>query len=162
MRHGVDLDTQHRENKAYEYPSMLAYLYPATTIINTSQGIMRFVSEPTTPTGHTGLTSGLGQGYTDSGRHHRRTETHPFMLSSRRKPRRLPLVFRFIKGAVHGAIIIPVICHAIFTACIIILDKYAFATVGLPSTIVRFHLRFLHRYDRMSNGGNMKRSRLCP
>ncbi|KAH8705355.1 Bestrophin, RFP-TM, chloride channel-domain-containing protein [Talaromyces proteolyticus] len=89
---------------------------------------MRF-SEPTTPTGPTN--PGLGQG-----RHHFRSGTHPFMLSTRSKPRRLPLVFRFIKGAIHGAILIPVICHAVFTAIVVVLDHYAFNTVGLPSTII--------------------------
>lgn len=85
---------------------------------------MRF-SEPTTPTGAT-----------SHARHHFRSGTHPFMLSSRKKPRRLPLVFRFIKGAIHGAILIPVFCHAVFTTLVVVLDRYVFNTVGLPTSIV--------------------------
>jgi putative membrane protein len=94
---------------------------------------MRF-SEPTTPTG--AAAPNLGHGF-PSTRHHFRAGTHPFMLSSRKKPRRLPLVFRFIKGAIHGAILIPVFCHAVFTAVVVVLDRHVFNTVGLPSTIVR-------------------------
>lgn len=99
---------------------------------------MRFISEPTTPTGtpRPGQGLGLGPDVSNDGRYHRRTGTHPSLLSSRRKPRRWPLVFRFIKGAVHGAIIVPVIWHAIFTAFVVWLDKYVFESVGLPSTIV--------------------------
>lgn len=41
-----------------------------------------------------------------------------------------------MKGAVHGAIIFPVLWHAIFTAVVVVLDKYAFESVGLPSTII--------------------------
>ena len=50
---------------------------------------------------------------------------------------RWPLVLRFIKGAIHGVILIPVVCHALFTALIVCLDKYVYDIVGLPSTIVR-------------------------
>lgn len=49
---------------------------------------------------------------------------------------RWPLVFRFIKGAVHGAILLPVTLHAMFTAFVVCLDRYVFDTVGLPSSIV--------------------------
>ncbi|KAJ5120324.1 uncharacterized protein N7515_009712 [Penicillium bovifimosum] len=68
---------------------------------------------------------------------HQRRGTHPHRLSSRLKPRRRwPLVFRFIKGAIHGAILFPVFLHAMFTALIVYLDTYVFETVGLPSTII--------------------------
>ncbi|KAB8217966.1 Bestrophin, RFP-TM, chloride channel-domain-containing protein [Aspergillus novoparasiticus] len=49
---------------------------------------------------------------------------------------RWPLVFRFIKGAIHGAIIVPVLFHALFTAFVVYLDLYIFDTVGLPSSII--------------------------
>ncbi|PIG90186.1 UPF0187 domain protein [Aspergillus arachidicola] len=62
--------------------------------------------------------------------------THPHLLSHRQKPRRWPLVFRFIKGAIHGAIIVPVLFHALFTAFVVYLDLYIFDTVGLPSSII--------------------------
>ncbi|KAF5858773.1 hypothetical protein ETB97_003775 [Aspergillus alliaceus] len=62
--------------------------------------------------------------------------THPHLLTTRQKPRRWPLVFRFIKGAIHGAIIVPVLFHALFTAFVVCLDLYIFDTVGLPSSII--------------------------
>ncbi|KAJ5697425.1 Bestrophin/UPF0187 [Penicillium malachiteum] len=68
--------------------------------------------------------------------HHERRSTHPHLLSSRRKPRRWPLVFRFIKGAIHGEILVPVFLHSLFTAFVVYLDTYVFNTVGLPSTII--------------------------
>ncbi|PKY00085.1 UPF0187 domain protein [Aspergillus campestris IBT 28561] len=68
--------------------------------------------------------------------HHQRTGTYPHLLTARRKPRRWPLVFRFVKGAIHGAIILSVIFHALFTSFIVYLDQYVFDTVGLPSSII--------------------------
>ncbi|KAL5343220.1 UPF0187-domain-containing protein [Aspergillus crustosus] len=88
-------------------------------------------SELPTPTLSRQNTSLLGHD-----RHHSRASTHPHLLSTRRKPRRWPLVFRFIKGAIHGAILVYVILHAAFTAFIICLDQYVFDTVGLPNTII--------------------------
>lgn len=49
---------------------------------------------------------------------------------------RWPLVFRFIKGAIHVEILLPVFLHAVFTAFVVYLDTYAFDTVGIPSSIV--------------------------
>lgn len=46
------------------------------------------------------------------------------------------MVFRFIKGAIHAAILLPVFLHAAFTAFVVWLDQYVFDTVGLPSSIV--------------------------
>ncbi|KAN0079219.1 Bestrophin, RFP-TM, chloride channel domain containing protein [Elaphomyces granulatus] len=70
-------------------------------------------------------------------RHHERADTHPFLLSKRRhKPRRCPLVFRFIKGAIHSEIIIPIICHSIVATAVVCLDKFVFGTLGLPSMII--------------------------
>ncbi|GAQ42706.1 hypothetical protein AtubIFM55763_009481 [Aspergillus tubingensis] len=68
--------------------------------------------------------------------HHYRAGTHPHLLTSRSKPRRWPLVFRFIKGAIHAAILLPVFLHAAFTAFVVYLDIYVFDTVGLPSSII--------------------------
>ncbi|KOS39459.1 hypothetical protein ACN38_g9696 [Penicillium nordicum] len=85
-------------------------------------------SEPPTPT--------LSRQNTTIQGHHQRRGTHPHRLSSRAKPRRWPLVFRFIKGAIHGAILVPVFLHAVFTALIVYLDTYVFETVGLPSSII--------------------------
>ncbi|KAG2417712.1 hypothetical protein HFD88_008931 [Aspergillus terreus] len=86
-------------------------------------------SEPPTPTlsrQNTSLVNG----------HHYRRGTHPHQLSTRRKPRRWPLVFRFVKGAVHGQILLPVVLHAMFTAFVVCLDRYIFDTVGLPNSII--------------------------
>ncbi|KAJ5894237.1 hypothetical protein N7495_005928 [Penicillium taxi] len=69
-------------------------------------------------------------------RAHQRRSTHPHLLSMRRKPRRWPLVFRFIKGAIHGQILLPVFLHALFTAFVVYLDTYVFETVGLPTSII--------------------------
>ncbi|KAL4920571.1 Bestrophin, RFP-TM, chloride channel-domain-containing protein [Aspergillus aurantiobrunneus] len=89
-------------------------------------------SELPTPTLSRQNTSVLG----NHGRHHSRASTHPHLLSTRHKPRRWPLVFRFIKGAIHGAILVYVIFHAVFTAFVICLDRYVFDTVGLPNSII--------------------------
>ncbi|TQB68985.1 hypothetical protein MPDQ_002448 [Monascus purpureus] len=87
-------------------------------------------SEPTTPT--------LSRQNTlrPNGGHHYRRDTHPHQFSSRTKPRRWPLVLRFIKGAIHGAILVPVCFHALFTALVVWLDRYIFVTVGLPNSII--------------------------
>jgi hypothetical protein len=37
---------------------------------------------------------------------------------------RWPLVFRFIKGAIHVEILLPVFLHAMFTAFVVYLDTY--------------------------------------
>ncbi|KAL4939706.1 Bestrophin, RFP-TM, chloride channel-domain-containing protein [Aspergillus oleicola] len=84
----------------------------------------------------TNIHGAYGQGQGGHSRHHSRSSTHPHLLSSRKKPRRWPLVFRFIKGAIHGAILVYVVFHAVFTAFVIVLDKYVFDNVGLPNTII--------------------------
>lgn len=69
-------------------------------------------------------------------RHHRRTPSmHPGFNVARNKPRRWPLVLRFIKGAIHGAIFLPVSLHALFTALIVYLDSTV-GEFGLPSSII--------------------------
>ncbi|KAF7718537.1 Bestrophin, RFP-TM, chloride channel family protein [Penicillium ucsense] len=86
-------------------------------------------SEPGTPT--------LSRQSTfTQGRHHQRRLTHPHLLSSRRKPRRWPLVFRFIKGAIHAQILVSVFLHALFTAFVVYLDNHVFETVVLPPSII--------------------------
>ncbi|EAS28054.3 uncharacterized protein CIMG_13595 [Coccidioides immitis RS] len=73
---------------------------------------------------------------TTNTQHHQRRATHPFMKSHRSKPRRWPLVLRFIKGAVHSAVLVPLICHALFTVLVVCLDKYVYDSLGLPPTII--------------------------
>ncbi|KAJ5690022.1 Bestrophin/UPF0187 [Penicillium macrosclerotiorum] len=70
------------------------------------------------------------------GRQHKRRTTHPYLLSARKKPRRWPLAFRFIKGAIHAEILLPLFLHAVFTAFVVYLDNYVFDSVGLPSSII--------------------------
>lgn len=69
-------------------------------------------------------------------RRHRRRPTYPLLHSARRKPRRWPLVLRFIKGAIHGAIIIPIVCHAMFAVAIVCLHRYAHVDLDVPGTII--------------------------
>lgn len=72
----------------------------------------------------------------DEGRHHQRTPTIPFARSTRQKPRRWPLALRFIKGAIHGAIILPVTLHGLFAALIVFLDQHLDGSLGLPASII--------------------------
>ncbi|KAK2748120.1 hypothetical protein FQN57_001244 [Myotisia sp. PD_48] len=91
---------------------------------------MRFVDPPSTNNGNSNNSRNGGA------KHHFRRATHPFRKSHRTKPRRWPLVLRFIKGAIHGAILIPVLCHALFTVLVVCLDKYVYDSLGLPPTII--------------------------
>ncbi|KAI9827823.1 MAG: Mitochondrial-processing peptidase subunit alpha [Thelocarpon impressellum] len=50
--------------------------------------------------------------------------------------RRWPLVLRFIKGAIHVAIFVPVVLHALFTVLVVYLDQYVNPNLGLPSSII--------------------------
>ncbi|KAF2281114.1 UPF0187-domain-containing protein, partial [Westerdykella ornata] len=69
--------------------------------------------------------------------HHHRTPTYPLSHSHRRKPRRLPLVLRFSKGAVHTLILLPVTLHMLFTALIVYIDRNVPGlSIGVPSTII--------------------------
>ena len=70
------------------------------------------------------------------GRHHTRRPTYPLAHATRQKPRRLPLVLRFAKGAVHGIILIPVILHSLFTVLIVYLDRHVTGNLGLPASII--------------------------
>ena len=70
--------------------------------------------------------------------------TMPFESSSRRKPRRWPLVLRFIKGAIHYDIAIPVVVHTLFAALVVVLNRFVSQHIVLPSSIVRT-LRLVHK-----------------
>lgn len=65
-----------------------------------------------------------------------RRPTYPLAHAFRQKPRRLPLVLRFAKGAIHGVIIGPVILHSLFTVLIVYLDTYVAGNLNIPSTII--------------------------
>lgn len=59
----------------------------------------------------------------------------PLMNRARRKPRRIPLVLRFIKGSIHSEILVPVILHGLFAALIVYLDDYTDYTPHLPGSL---------------------------
>lgn len=65
-----------------------------------------------------------------------RAPTYPLAHSFRQKPRRLPLVLRFAKGSIHGAIYIPVVLHSLFTALIVFLDTFPTVHISIPATII--------------------------
>ncbi|KAG9200544.1 hypothetical protein G6514_006886 [Epicoccum nigrum] len=72
----------------------------------------------------------------DPNHHPTRIPTYPLAHSFRQKPRRLPLVLRFAKGSIHGAIYIPVILHSLFTALIVYLDTFPRVHISIPATII--------------------------
>jgi putative membrane protein len=65
-----------------------------------------------------------------------RRPTYPLAHAFRKKPRRLPLVLRFSKGAVHDIIALPVSLHSLFTVLIVYLDTYVWDSINIPSTII--------------------------
>ncbi|CAK1362145.1 unnamed protein product [Cercospora beticola] len=65
-----------------------------------------------------------------------RTPTFPNYHSSRKKPRRWPLVIRFIKGAIHLDIALPVALHAIIAAVVCWWDATKDGNLGIPSATV--------------------------
>ncbi|MCJ1313949.1 hypothetical protein MMC25_007629 [Agyrium rufum] len=88
----------------------------------------------------------------------------PFAHTSRRKPRRWPLALRFIKGAIHGIILVPVILHTLFAALIVFIDQNLESHLGLSPTIipslsivVGLMLVFRNQtsYNRFLDGGNL-------
>ncbi|KAI9797557.1 MAG: hypothetical protein M1825_005985 [Sarcosagium campestre] len=56
--------------------------------------------------------------------------------SSRRKPRRWPLVLRFVKGAIHLTILLQLILHTVWTAVVVALSKYVEHKLTLTSNII--------------------------
>jgi putative membrane protein len=69
-------------------------------------------------------------------RMHARSPTFPLYHSSRHKPRRWPLVLRFIKGAIHVDIAIPIILSALWASFIVYLDNVRDDHIGLPNSII--------------------------
>ena len=69
-------------------------------------------------------------------RGHVRSPTFPLYHSTRKKPRRWPLVLRFIKGAIHVDIALPVILHAVWAAFIVYIDQVREDHIGLPNSII--------------------------
>lgn len=50
---------------------------------------------------------------------------------------RWPLILRFIKGSIHGAVAVPVAFHALFTAAVVYTDQNYDLHLGLPASIVQ-------------------------
>ncbi|TKA74464.1 hypothetical protein B0A55_05242 [Friedmanniomyces simplex] len=65
-----------------------------------------------------------------------RSPTFPLYHTHRKKPRRWPLVLRFIKGAIHIDIGIPVVLHAGFAALICYIDEVKEGHLGIPSSVI--------------------------
>lgn len=70
-------------------------------------------------------------------RMHARSPTFPLYHSSRKKPRRWPLTLRFIKGAIHADIAVPVILSALWASFIVYLDHVRDDHIGLPGSIIQ-------------------------
>lgn len=68
--------------------------------------------------------------------HGTRTPTFPSYHSSRKKPRRWPLVLRFIKGAIHLDIAVPIILHALFATAVCYVNHIREGNLGIPSATV--------------------------
>lgn len=49
---------------------------------------------------------------------------------------RWPLALRFIKGAIHAAIMLPVTLHGLFAALVVFLNQHLDGRLGLPASIV--------------------------
>ncbi|KAI7285546.1 UPF0187-domain-containing protein [Hortaea werneckii] len=69
-------------------------------------------------------------------RHHMRSATFPLYNSTRKRPRRWPLVLRVIKGAIHIDVAIPVLLHAAFAALVVYLDGIKEGHLGIPSSVI--------------------------
>ncbi|KAI9796101.1 MAG: hypothetical protein M1833_006523 [Piccolia ochrophora] len=62
--------------------------------------------------------------------------TFPLSSTSRRKPRRWPLVLRFIKGAIHLTILLQIVLHTLWTLLVVFLGKYVDNKLTLTSNII--------------------------
>ncbi|KAG8631269.1 hypothetical protein KVT40_000409 [Elsinoe batatas] len=61
----------------------------------------------------------------------------PSYFQNRKKPRRWPLVLRFIKGAVHVDIFLPVLLHTLFALVVVLIDvKHPGTTLHLPQALI--------------------------
>ena len=65
-----------------------------------------------------------------------RRPTYPLAHAARKKPRRMPLVLRFYKGAIHNIVVVPVLLHSLFAALIVYINQHVTESLSLPSTII--------------------------
>lgn len=65
-----------------------------------------------------------------------RRPTFPLKHRARQKPRRLPLVLRFIKGSIHMDIALSLTLHALWSTLIIYLDGATALNLRLPASIM--------------------------
>jgi putative membrane protein len=96
-----------------------------------------------------------------------RTPTFPSYHSSRQKPRRWPLVLRFIKGAIHLDIAVPILLHALFAAAVCYVNTHhlgdgrhlAIPSATVPSLSIVVGLMLVFRnstsYDRFWQGNQL-------
>lgn len=68
--------------------------------------------------------------------HEQSTPTFPLYHSTRKKRRRWPLVLRFVKGAIHVDIAIPVLLHTLWAAFVAWLEWRMSGDLGLPGSII--------------------------
>ena len=64
-----------------------------------------------------------------------RNSTFPLTNRARQKPRRFPLVLRFIKGSIHRDIFASLLVHALWSALVIYIDRTTSLNIRLPSNI---------------------------
>ena len=64
------------------------------------------------------------------------TANFPLYHTTRKKPRRWPLTLRFIKGAIHIDIALPVVLHAAFAALICYVDMVRDGHLSIPSSVI--------------------------
>lgn len=79
---------------------------------------------------------GPPRGQRPSFNNNERSVTYPSYNTTRKKPRRWPLVLRFIKGAIHADIALAVVLHACFTALICYLETSHDGHLAIPSSVV--------------------------
>ena len=65
---------------------------------------------------------------------------------------RWPLALRFVKGAIHSTVIVPVAAHALFAAAIVYIDQNLDHNLGLPGSIVGFAASGLEDFTNSLTG----------
>lgn len=66
---------------------------------------------------------------------HHRHPTFPLTHRARQKPRRLPLVLRFVKGSIHKDILPSVVLHALWAALVLYIDSTTWLNPRMPPAI---------------------------
>jgi len=98
-----------------------------------------------------------------------RRSTYPGFHTSRRKPRRWPLVLRITKGSVHSEVVLPILFHSACTAFVVCMQLYhvpvALPGLIIPSLSIVVGLMLVFRnnacYDRFWQGRNHFTGVIC-